>query len=1023
MKEHSEGVYGFQPPDEPLPFTGERFTPELDNEIALEHFHRYLLALAFCRDKEVLDVACGEGYGTALIAQVARRVTGVDSARDAIDHCNRHYASEAINFRLGEAKALPLEDSSVDVVVSFETVEHFAEHEQFIAEVERVLRPGGTVILSTPDRPTYATITSEPNEFHVRELDRDEFMRLLRKRFRHVVIGGQRSGVESTVVFPKQASAGDVVCFDRLAPFRFEQRSELGHPVYLIAVASNRALAKLTSSVFSDREFLSRVHATYHGELEKVWKEVKGRENQLSRSRAQVSRAEASVEAARVEAAQLGKQLEAKAADVQRLESASATSEREIGRLEERLAQADDRRVSAEAELGRLESETSRASVEIVRLEAELADRQAESERIAAESEQFAAALAETQWLVAEVTGSTSWRVTAPLRALTRRLAALATRFTEALSPIWRAGELRPVLRRSRTLRVLRHRIRRLRKPAPSPLSAGAQPLELLGFFGEEELPQELRDDRIVADASAWTMRMSTREELLGMTHRPLISVVMPTYNTPVDLARQAVESVVVQTYPDWELCIVDDGSLSPELHGFLDEIESSDSRIRIHRASVNQGIAGATNEGLRLARGDFVAFLDHDDELLPDALLEVVRRLNGSPDLDVVYTDQSYLESDGSEYDFLLKPDWSPTLFRGVMYVGHLLVVRRDLAISLGGFDPHFNNVQDFEFMLRVSEATERIAHVSKVLYRWRRVPGSVAFSGDAKPDIEKLQAEAVTRHLERLGIKAVAESNSRHAHRVRLVPTFEGEGFSIGLVLVADSSNGATSATVSSVQNQKERWLTDIVVWRPQDQSGTLSDAFNGLATDFVLCLDANVAPEADDWLAHLLLHAQLPDAGVTGGLVLSSDGRVEDAGLIIGLEEPLSRAMGGWDSTSDGFAGSLSCAREVSAISGTCAMTSKQTLGALGGISPHFVSASYAWVDLSLRARRAGLRNVLSPQCLVRRVNRGSSLERSTDALDFELLKETWSEELDQGDPYHNPNFGMAAGGYRLSVPVSR
>jgi hypothetical protein len=353
-------------------------------------------------------------------------------------------------------------------------------------------------------------------------------------------------------------------------------------------------------------------------------------------------------------------------------------------------------------------------------------------------------------------------------------------------------------------------------------------------------------------------------------------------------------------------------------------------------------------------------------------------------------------------------------------MYVGHLLVVRRSLAISVGGFDPHFNNVQDFEFMLRVSEATERIAHVPKVLYRWRRVPGSVAFSGDAKPDIERLQAEAVTRHLERLGINAVAETNTRHVHRVRLVPTLENERLSIGLLLVADRSNGATSATVSSVQNQKQRWLTDIVVWRPEDP-GSLSDALSGLATDFVLCLDADVAPESDDWLAHLLLHAQIPNAGVTGGLVLSSEGRVEDAGLILGLEEPLSRAMQGWDSASDGFAGSLSCAREVSAISGTCAMTSKRALEALGGISPHFISPRYAWVDLSLRARRVGLRNILSPQCLVRRVNRGGSPERSTDALDFELLNEIWGEELDRGDPYHNPNFGMAAGGYRLGGTV--
>ena len=256
------------------------------------------------------------------------------------------------------------------------------------------------------------------------------------------------------------------------------------------------------------------------------------------------------------------------------------------------------------------------------------------------------------------------------------------------------------------------------------------------------------------------------------LAYRPLVSVLMPTYDTRPELLHAAVRSVLAQSYREWELVIADDGSTAPGFDLELGEVESWDARIRVVRRPTNGGISEATNTALREARGEFVAMLDHDDELHRDALLEVVAALNDDRTLDAVYTDQEYVEEDGSTGEALLKPDWSPTLFCGVMYVGHLLAVRRELALAAGGFDSRFDNVQDFEFMLRVSERTGRIAHVPRVLYRWRRIPGSVAFHGDEKSNVNELQAAAVTAHLERVGIRARAQPHPRHAHRAELVP-----------------------------------------------------------------------------------------------------------------------------------------------------------------------------------------------------------------------------------------------------------
>ncbi|MGE0223341.1 MAG: class I SAM-dependent methyltransferase [Acetobacteraceae bacterium] len=235
----------------PQAFTGERFTSAIDGQVQIEHYHRYLFARAFCQGRDVLDVASGEGYGSAHLAQVARSVVGVEYAGDTAGAAARNFPRPNLHFIQGDARRLPLADASVDVVVSFETLEHFGEQEAFLSEVRRVLRPSGLFIVSTPDRETYSPSDQPSNRYHVRELSRREFEDLLQGHFPHIAMLSQRPLLGS-VVLADAGSAGKPLVFERRFE-RFEACAGMPRAPYLIALASAEPLPTPPHSVFIER--------------------------------------------------------------------------------------------------------------------------------------------------------------------------------------------------------------------------------------------------------------------------------------------------------------------------------------------------------------------------------------------------------------------------------------------------------------------------------------------------------------------------------------------------------------------------------------------------------------------------------------------------------------------------------------------------------------------------------------------------------------------------------------------------
>jgi GT2 family glycosyltransferase len=519
----------------------------------------------------------------------------------------------------------------------------------------------------------------------------------------------------------------------------------------------------------------------------------------------------------------------------------------------------------------------------------------------------------------------------------------------------------------------------------------------------------------------------------------PVISVVMPTYESERRYLREAIDSVRAQSHQAWELCIADDGSSRPEVRAEIERACAADPRVRAVYLGENQGISAASNAALELAGGDYVAFLDHDDVLTPDALGTVAAELLAEPDLDVVYSDQDKLDLYGRRADPFFKPDWSPVYALGAMYIGHLLVVRRSLAEEVGGFDSRFDKIQDFEFMLRVSERTERIHHIPEILYRWRAVPGSIAAGALEKSGVEELQAQAVTEHLERVGVDAIAVPDPEIPHRARIVAADGGVPASASVIVAWDGREPGPQRLFASLAEHAGAEALEVILivppgCEPPDSSGLevqlVEDpaaalhsprALNAGAArsdaDLLVFVAPTIEVTADDWLEQLRVHTLLPGVVAVGPLVTTPDGRAREAGWAIGLAEPAMAMLSGAPPGDDGYYGALVCARDVSALGSRALAVAADAFGRAGGFSEHF-AVEYADFDLCQRLRSDGGRLVYAPRPRFVDHEPPARAREREDVIDRALFVDRWYDRLAAGDPFYNTSFERTSARYEIA-----
>jgi glycosyltransferase involved in cell wall biosynthesis len=479
----------------------------------------------------------------------------------------------------------------------------------------------------------------------------------------------------------------------------------------------------------------------------------------------------------------------------------------------------------------------------------------------------------------------------------------------------------------------------------------------------------------------------------------PSVSIVVPCYKSNPTEFGECVRSIQSQTYPNWKLILIDDGSPDTTTWPGIRSLGENDPRIVTQRLAKNAGISAATNAGMAVADGDYVAFVDHDDVLMPDALTIMIAAMQDAG-ADAAYSDQVFVSANGVMEDPSFKPDWSPALFAGVMYVGHLLVVRRSVAVATGGFLSQFDGCQDFEFMLRVSELTDKIIHVPKVLYGWRRSATSVASNSNAKGRIEIKQAKAVNAHFARTGFHGSAECEPRVPHRMRIRPT-KSKRASIQIdVVVSAAINSSTISAAVSTAGVRAASVTKV------DWTKSPADGVARGRAPWILFAATEVKVVNKRWLDYLLMYAECADVAFVAPHIYEPSGRVRSAGLVAGRTGVLAAYCGAHDGD-DGTMGSLICDREVSAVGADFALVSRTKLETLGGLGEIFAGPEWAVVDSSFRASQKGLRNISVATRLVEVASAAVSRDLYM-ALDEEHFMERHRAHLLEGDPYYNSNF---------------
>ena len=389
-------IFTNERPDQPLPFSGERMTSAMAGQIEYEHLHRYLFARDLCRGRDVLDIASGEGYGAALISQTARSVVGVEIDEASVHHATRAYARSNLSFLKGDARAIPLADASVDVVVSFETLEHFFEHAAFMAEVRRVLRADGLLVISSPDRDVYSPLGGRVNPFHVNELSRAEFAALLHRQFAHVALYGQRPLIGSALVPDGSDRTHRSLTFEKRGE-HLEMSAGLPRAFYAVAIASDAPIAEDVSSVYVDTSNVDLPYALSQ-QLDQIRQEVEQLRAALAAQQTEAARAVISAQAERDTMQATQHAADTALAKKQAVLAEAEAAERQS--LNEKLAMSRSEVAAAETEALNLRHQAAAlAEKQAVLAEAEAAERQSVNKKLAMSRAEVAAAGAEASTL------------------------------------------------------------------------------------------------------------------------------------------------------------------------------------------------------------------------------------------------------------------------------------------------------------------------------------------------------------------------------------------------------------------------------------------------------------------------------------------------------------------------------------------------------------------------------------------------------------------------------------------------
>lgn len=563
------------------------------------------------------------------------------------------------------------------------------------------------------------------------------------------------------------------------------------------------------------------------------------------------------------------------------------------------------------------------------------------------------------------------------------------------------------------------------------------------------------------ADYQNWIARFDTitdadREAMAAMTgafaSTPVISIIMPVYNTPEALLCECIDSVLDQTYPHWELCIADDCSPKPHVRAVLERYQSRDARIKVVFRKENGHISKASNSALDIAGGEWVALLDHDDLLPPHALFCIAEAINRHPEAMMIYSDEDKISLDGVRHDPYFKSDWNERLFFEQNMVSHLGAYRRSLIGKIGGFRPGYEGSQDHDLVLRLTEriSPEQIVHVPHVLYHWRVLPGSTALAAGEKTYAQEAGIRALNDMIARRGLNGqITAAKDSGYYRFRpglpeplplvtiIIPTRDGTDILKPCIESILSKTTYKNYEILIVDNQSEEPET-IEYFRslasdprirvlqydyPFNYSAINNFAVSEANGSLVCLLNNDTEVISEDWLSEMVAELLQPDVGAVGAKLLYSDNTVQHAGVILGVGGVAGHGLLGIHTTKEGYFTNAQLTREVSAVTAACLLTSRAVFDEAGGLNETDLKVAFNDVDLCLKVRSLGLKIIWTPFALLyHHESKSRGLENTPEKkarfqTEVDFMIDRWGDLLKR-DPYYNPNLSLDAETYSIS-----
>jgi glycosyltransferase involved in cell wall biosynthesis len=542
------------------------------------------------------------------------------------------------------------------------------------------------------------------------------------------------------------------------------------------------------------------------------------------------------------------------------------------------------------------------------------------------------------------------------------------------------------------------------------------------------------------------------RKQIAQFHYSPLISVLLPVYNSNLKWLRRAILSVQKQLYPHWELCVVDDASTDRKLWPFLQRCAHRDRRIKVMHRSENGHISAASNDALHLATGDFVALLDHDDELAPTALYFVALALNKNRDLQLLYSDEDKLDAQNRRCEPYFKSDWNPELFFAQNFVSHLSVYRTDLVRRVDGFRVGFEGSQDYDLTLRCVEQIQpkQIEHLPWVLYHWRTGDQSTASCATAKPYAQEAARNAVQEHLDRRGIAGtVAPSHGVYLQTKYALPR---EQPMVSIVIPTRDQVSSLQKCLDGIFHNTDYQTYEVIVL---DNESYDAETLEFLATlkkhqrvrverieggfnysrlnnrgvelargSLVALLNNDVEVINDDWLSEMVSRMTRPEVAMVGARLWYPNGTIQHGGVILGAGGIAGHAHAGLRRDEPGYFARAHLAQNLSAVTTACALVRREVYLKLGGFDEN-LAVTFNDIDFCLRLREAGYQIVWSPYAeLIHHESATRGFDDSTPKqtrflAEADYMNSKWGGLL-QRDPFYNPNLSLGEDLFTLGFP---